>query len=256
MKREKALNACRRLLRAAALRPTETRRRLEVLGRIQDAAARRLRVVPVDGWYRERRPREIAETRGVVLRRYDADRPAVFLPWPALLDAPAPPMADLVERAGDLLREMRDAGNLGLARYGGLPAARLEAPEPKSPDDHTKYCIIRPMIIPKPVEFRSRSLDDLRTFPVSARREAGHQIDRVQHGLEPDDWKPMATVGSGVREIRIRDESGIFRVVYVAKLADAVYVLHCFQKKTRKTDKADIDLAKNRYRDLIKELNP
>ena len=64
----------------------------------------------------------------------------------------------------------------------------------------------------------------------------------------------MTTVGFGVREIRIRDDSGVFRVVYVAKFADAIYVLHCFQKKTQKTDKMDIDLAKNRYRDLIKEL--
>ena len=76
------------------------------------------------------------------------------------------------------------------------------------------------------MEFLGSSLDDLRGFPCSARREAGYQLDRVQHGLEPDDWKPMTTVGSGVREIRIRDASGAFRVVFVAKFADAVYVLH------------------------------
>jgi phage-related protein len=87
----------------------------------------------------------------------------------------------------------------------------------------------------KPVEFRGSSLDDLRAFPVSARREAGHQLDRVQRGLEPDDWKPMTAVGQGVKEIRIRDATGAFRVLYVAKFADAVYVLHCFQKKTEKT---------------------
>jgi len=62
------------------------------------------------------------------------------------------------------------------------------------------------------------------------------------------------TIGQGVREIRIRDEAGIFRVIYVAKFADAVYVLHCFQKKTQKTSKADLDLAAKRYRDLLKEL--
>jgi phage-related protein len=106
----------------------------------------------------------------------------------------------------------------------------------------------------KPVEFRGSALDDLRDFPVSARKEAGHQIDQVQHGHEPDDWKPMPTIGPGVREIRIRDASGAFRVVYVAKFADAVYVLHCFQKKTAKTAKLDIDLAETRYRELIKEL--
>lgn len=87
-----------------------------------------------------------------------------------------------------------------------------------------------------------------------ARREAGHQIDQVQHGQDPDDWKPMNTVGQGVREIRIRDAAGAFRIIYVAKLADTVYVLHCFQKKTEKTSKPDLDLAAKRYRDLQKEL--
>jgi phage-related protein len=93
-------------------------------------------------------------------------------------------------------------------------------------------------------------LDDLRKFPLFARRDAGHQLDQVQHGREPDDWKPMNTVGQGVREIRIRDTSGAFRIVYLAKLADAVYVLHCFQKKTQRTSKADLDLATKRYREL------
>ncbi len=87
----------------------------------------------------------------------------------------------------------------------------------------------------KSVEFRGGSLNDLRSFPLLARREAGHQIDQVQNGQEPDDWKPMNTVGQGVKEIRIRDAAGAFRVVYIAKFADTVYVLHCFQKKTEKT---------------------
>lgn len=106
----------------------------------------------------------------------------------------------------------------------------------------------------KLVEFRGSALADLRDFPISARREAGYQLDQVQQGGDPDDWKPMNTIGQGVREIRIRDESGLFRVIYVAKFADAVYVLHCFQKKTQKTSKADLDLAAKRYRDLVKEL--
>ena len=106
----------------------------------------------------------------------------------------------------------------------------------------------------KPVEFRGSSLDDLRAFPSAARREAGHQLDQVQNGQDPDDWKPMNTVGQGVREVRIRDASGAFRIIYIAKLADAIYVLHCFQKKTEKTSKADLDLAAKRYRDLLKEL--
>jgi phage-related protein len=106
----------------------------------------------------------------------------------------------------------------------------------------------------KPVEFRGSSLEDLRAFPLTARREAGHQLDRVQNGREPDDWKPMNTVGQGVKEIRIRDAVGAFRIIYVAKLADAIHVLHCFQKKTGKTSEADVELAAKRYRELSKEL--
>lgn len=106
----------------------------------------------------------------------------------------------------------------------------------------------------KPLKFLGNAIDDLRAFPNSARREAGYQLDKVQHGQTPTDWKPMATIGKGVQEIRIRDEAGAFRVVYIAKLADAVYVLHCFQKKTQKTSKADLELAAKRYGDLMKEL--
>ena len=106
----------------------------------------------------------------------------------------------------------------------------------------------------KPVEFRGSALDDLRAFPEAARRQAGHQLDQVQRGREPDDWKPMNLVGRGVREIRIRDTMGAFRVLYVAKFDHAVYVLHCFQKKTQKTSKADLRLAALRYQDLLKEL--
>lgn len=106
----------------------------------------------------------------------------------------------------------------------------------------------------KLLEFRGSALDDLRAFPLTARREAGHQLDQVQNGCAPDDWKPMPTIGQGVREIRIRDAVGAFRVIYLAKLADAVYVLHCFQKKTEKTAKGDLDLAAKRYRDLLKEI--
>lgn len=105
----------------------------------------------------------------------------------------------------------------------------------------------------KPVEFLGSSLDDLRAFPLLTRREAGHQIDQVQNGQEPDDWKPMSVVGHGVKEIRIRDPAGAFRVIYVAKFAEAVYVLHCFQKKTEKTSRFDVDLASKRYRHLLQE---
>jgi phage-related protein len=105
----------------------------------------------------------------------------------------------------------------------------------------------------KPIEFRGSSLDDLRDFPRSALRDAGYQLDKVQHGFQPDDAKPMPTIGIGVTELRVWDEAGTFRVVYVAKFSDAVYVLHCFQKKTQQTSKKDIDLASKRLKDLLKE---
>ncbi|GJE59754.1 type II toxin-antitoxin system RelE/ParE family toxin [Methylobacterium trifolii] len=109
---------------------------------------------------------------------------------------------------------------------------------------------------PRAVLFRGGSLDDLRAFPVGARRAACYQIDRVQSGRDPDDWKPMPTIGPGVREIRIRDADGAFRIVYVAKFADAVVVLHCFRKTTQKTARSDITLARRRYSDLVKDLGP
>lgn len=106
----------------------------------------------------------------------------------------------------------------------------------------------------KPIEFRGSALGDLRAFPQAARRDAGFQLDRIQCGLEPENWKPMSGIGAGVREIRIADAGGAFRVIYVAKSAAAVYVLHCFQKKTQRTRVSDIDLATRRYRELVREL--
>ncbi|MFZ2106464.1 MAG: type II toxin-antitoxin system RelE/ParE family toxin [Roseiarcus sp.] len=103
----------------------------------------------------------------------------------------------------------------------------------------------------KIVRCLGRSLDDLKSFPAAARQEAGHQIDLVQQGLPPDDWKPMPSVGGGVCEIRIRDEAGAFRVIYVAKIRSAVYILHCFQKKTQRTASLDIELARARFKALL-----
>jgi len=99
----------------------------------------------------------------------------------------------------------------------------------------------------KPLYFVGSALEDLRAFPRAPRREAGYQLDRVQYGLEPSDWKPMTTVGGGVREIRIRHE-GQYRVIYVAKIDNAVHVLHAFQKKTQKTRKQDIEIARRRLK--------
>lgn len=102
----------------------------------------------------------------------------------------------------------------------------------------------------KRLEFLGDALEQLRDFPETARKEAGVQLHKVQQGIEPSDWKPMTSVGQGVREIRIRDEAGIFRVLYIAKIEDTVYVLHAFQKKTQQTAKRDLDLAATRLRQI------
>ncbi|MGE0886787.1 MAG: type II toxin-antitoxin system RelE/ParE family toxin [Blastocatellales bacterium] len=104
----------------------------------------------------------------------------------------------------------------------------------------------------KNIKFIGSSLDDLRNFPAEARRQAGFELAAVQRGLEPSDWKPMSTVGAGVREIRIH-VLGEWRVLYVAKFADAIYVLHAFQKKSRKTRQEDIQLAQKRYKQISEE---
>ncbi|HEY6874664.1 MAG TPA: type II toxin-antitoxin system RelE/ParE family toxin [Geobacteraceae bacterium] len=101
----------------------------------------------------------------------------------------------------------------------------------------------------KDLRFIGSSLDDMRDFPADARRQAGFELDAVQRGLEPSDWKPMTSVGTGVREIRIH-VLGEWRVIYVAKVADAIYVLHAFQKKTQRTRREDIELARRRYRQI------
>ena len=99
--------------------------------------------------------------------------------------------------------------------------------------------------------FVGSSLDDLKNFPAEARREAGFELDAVQRGLMPADFKPMLAVGAGAYEIRVR-VLGEWRIIYVAKFERAVYVLHAFQKKTQKTRKEDIELAARRYR-LVEE---
>ena len=100
----------------------------------------------------------------------------------------------------------------------------------------------------KPVRFVGSARDDLAAFPKTARTRAGHELFMIQVGRNPDDWKPMSSVGPGACEIRVRDPNGAYRVIYVAKFTDAVYVLHAFQKKTQKTARADLDLAMQRYR--------
>ena len=106
----------------------------------------------------------------------------------------------------------------------------------------------------KNLVFCGSSGDDLKEFSPGARREAGYQLDRVQQGLKPEDWKPMHAVGKGAEEIRIRDETSAWRVIYVARFSEAVFVLHCFSKKSQKTAKSDIELAASRYRELARRL--
>jgi phage-related protein len=115
--------------------------------------------------------------------------------------------------------------------------------------------MVRHMSALKPIRFHGSALEDLRGFPADARREAGHQLDLLQRGEDPDDWKPMTTIGAGVREVRIREDSGAFRVIYVAKFTSAIHVLHCFQKTTQRTAKPDLECAERRYRQLLQELS-
>jgi phage-related protein len=99
----------------------------------------------------------------------------------------------------------------------------------------------------KTLKFVGSSKSDLSNFPADARRAAGYELSAVQMGMEPSDWKPMPSVGAGVYEIRIH-EGGEYRVFYVTKRADAIYVLHAFQKKTQQTRKSDIEIGKQRLK--------
>ncbi|MGB4948359.1 MAG: type II toxin-antitoxin system RelE/ParE family toxin [Candidatus Competibacter denitrificans] len=102
----------------------------------------------------------------------------------------------------------------------------------------------------KPIQFLGDSLKRLREFPVEARQDAGHQLYKLQQGELPDDFKPLLAIGKGVEEIRIWDESGTYRVIYTARRAEAVYVLHAFQKKTQATSKHEIEIARQRLNQL------
>ena len=104
----------------------------------------------------------------------------------------------------------------------------------------------------KPLRFLGDSLQCLRDFPVNARHDTGYQPDKVRRGLQPDNFKPMPIIGKGVEEIRIREDSGNNRVVYTARLADAVFVLHAFQKKTQRTSRHDIEIAKAQFSEMMR----
>jgi len=104
----------------------------------------------------------------------------------------------------------------------------------------------------KPICFLGNSLELLRDFPEDARQDVGYQLDQVQRGRQPSDFKSMPTVGKGVEELRVWDERGTYRVIYIARLEEAVYVRHAFQKRTQATSKHDVEVAKNRYAELMR----
>ena len=101
------------------------------------------------------------------------------------------------------------------------------------------------------LRFLGRSFADLQAFPRRVQQTAGRQLRFLQEGGEPVDWKPMKSIGPGVAELRVHDPSGAYRVIYIAKLKDAVYVLQCFEKKTQKTNQRDLDIAARRLRELL-----
>ncbi len=110
------------------------------------------------------------------------------------------------------------------------------------------------MKLEKSIYWVGTSYKDLLAFPDEAKRKAGYQLHRVQHGLDPEDWKSFQNVGSGVKEIRISSNKNAFRVMYVAKFAERIYILHAFQKKSQKTNANDIKIVKTRYNAIVNEV--
>lgn len=94
---------------------------------------------------------------------------------------------------------------------------------------------------------------NLLAFPITVRKAVGYQLHKIQYGIEPDDWKPFSEIGAGVNEIRIRDNNGIYRVMYVAKFEEALYVLHSFQKQMQQTSQHDKNIARARYNRLVQQ---
>ena len=131
--------------------------------------------------------------------------------------------------------------------YAFTAVLDFDAPHPAC----IKYYTRSLMDDQKQISWVGSAYADLLAFPRDARKEAGFQLGKVQAGLEPADWKPFDEVGAGTKEIRIREASGIYRVLYVAKFEDAIYILHCFQKKSQATSKQDKAIAAARYRAVI-----
>jgi phage-related protein len=105
----------------------------------------------------------------------------------------------------------------------------------------------------KQLLFVGDSRDEIRAFPDQVRIDAGHALRQVQQGLLPSDWKTFDSAGAGAMEIRLRDKDGWYRVIYVSKFEEAVYVLHAFQKKTNQTSQSDSDLAERAYKAVVRQ---
>ena len=151
----------------------------------------------------------------------------------------------------------RQASNHGCMKYSPvLPefARCYRASPAQHPVDFKKDRNVQ-LLVPmtKPIDWRGGALRDLQDFPDGAKREAGYQLRKVQEGDQPDEFKPMPEIGSGVNEIIVDENDGWFRVMYVAKFEEAVYVLHSFQKKTNKTSVSEKDIAKRRYAAVLME---
>lgn len=116
---------------------------------------------------------------------------------------------------------------------------------------YIKTCILQ---ILKALNSEAALWIDLRRFPSDVRRDAGYRLELIQNDRTVSDVKSMKQIGSGVLEIRLWSEQGTFRVIYVSKLRNVVYVLHCFQKKSQATAQADINVAVSRYKSLLREL--
>jgi phage-related protein len=106
----------------------------------------------------------------------------------------------------------------------------------------------------KPIYWIGSSYKDLLNFPAEVKQDAGYQLHRIQNGLNPEDWKPFQSIGVGVKEVRLSDSGNAYRIMYIAKFAEKIYVLHSLQKKTQKTRSKDIELAKTRYNAILKEV--
>lgn len=105
----------------------------------------------------------------------------------------------------------------------------------------------------KDLDWRGTSLDDIKKFPTEVKKDVGFELHKIQNGHNPTHFKAVNRWGAGVIEIKIKDDDGEYRVVYVAKFAEAVYVLHAFQKKTQQTSPKDVSTIVERYKAVVEE---